>query len=340
MSGLLLAWRADSQDTANPMTSEQTDLFAGSPSQAAPVGPAPVGPEFAEVASRLPEGVRLGTSSWTFPGWAGIVYDRTVTQATLSEHGLAAYARHPLLTTVGVDRSYYRPIPAGTLRRYAEAVPPLFRFLLKGPRDVLFPSLGSAAGSTSANPSFLDADLAARSFVEPVVESLGGLVGPLVFQFPPLELRRLGGARAFLERLAGFLSGLPPGPLYAVELRNRELLGPEYRGGLGAAGATHCFNVHPSMPSLAEQRAAVGPVGARPLVVRWMLGHGLRYEAARDRYRPFNALVDPDPASREAIAELCREVVTRGSEAYVIVNNKAEGSSPLSVIRLAEELAG
>jgi hypothetical protein len=109
---------------------------------------------------------------------------------------------------------------------------------------------------------------------------------------------------------------------------------------LAATGAVHCFNVHPSVPSLARQRAAVGLEAARSPLVRWMLAHRLRYEAARDRYRPFDALVDPDPTSRTAIAQLCVGATDRGGDAFVIVNNKAEGSSPLSVVRLAEELAG
>ena len=40
----------------------------------APVLPMPVDPASAEVAARLPAEVRLGTSSWSFPGWTGLVY--------------------------------------------------------------------------------------------------------------------------------------------------------------------------------------------------------------------------------------------------------------------------
>jgi hypothetical protein len=32
----------------------------------------------------------LGTSSWTLPGWKGLVYDREATPARLSREGLAA----------------------------------------------------------------------------------------------------------------------------------------------------------------------------------------------------------------------------------------------------------
>ena len=64
-----------------------------------------------EVADALPRDVAFGTSSWTFPGWAGLVYPPGLSASALAREGLRHYARHPLLTTVGVDRSYYAPIP-------------------------------------------------------------------------------------------------------------------------------------------------------------------------------------------------------------------------------------
>ena len=39
--------------------------------------------------------------------------------------GLAAYARHPLFRTVGIDRSYYAPLGTRELAEYAAALPVL-----------------------------------------------------------------------------------------------------------------------------------------------------------------------------------------------------------------------
>ena len=58
-----------------------------------------------ELAAQLPEGLRLGTSSWTCPGWAGLVYRDTQSETQLSRKGLSAYAHHPLLRSVGTG--YY-----------------------------------------------------------------------------------------------------------------------------------------------------------------------------------------------------------------------------------------
>jgi len=73
--------------------------------------------------ARLPPTLRMGTSSWSFPGWAGIVYPRSVPASVLAREGLREYARRPLLRTVGIDRSYYAAVPPEDLQRYSDQVP-------------------------------------------------------------------------------------------------------------------------------------------------------------------------------------------------------------------------
>jgi hypothetical protein len=75
------------------------------------------------LAEKLPADVRFGTSSWSFPGWAGIVYSGERTTSALAREGLREYATHPLLRTVGIDRSYYAPIPVEDFRAYADQLP-------------------------------------------------------------------------------------------------------------------------------------------------------------------------------------------------------------------------
>ncbi len=301
----------------------------------AAVGPAVAPPELAEIASRIPPTVRLGTSSWSFPGWAGIVYDRDASASRLARDGLAAYARHPLLRTVGIDRTYYAPISAEVYRGYALAVPETFRFLAKACSDCTSP----ASRDGSANPKFLDAAWAGDAVVAPFVEGLGAKAGPLVFQFPPLG-EVAGEPERFAERLERFLAALPRGPMYAVEVRDRAVLGPGYAAALAETGAAHCLSVHPRMPDVATQVAASGrPRAEGPLVVRWMLHVGLSYDGARVRYAPFSRLVDEDFATRRALAAAIRARAAAGFESFVVANNKAEGSAPLTVFALAAAVA-
>ena len=97
-------------------------------------GPAPADPALQALADALPPRLYLGTSSWNFPGWAGLVWDAADHDAAvLSRQGLAAYARHPLLRTAGIDRSFYRPMTAAQYAEHAAQVPDGFRFVVKAP---------------------------------------------------------------------------------------------------------------------------------------------------------------------------------------------------------------
>lgn len=318
----------------------QLGLFPDEPKvDTAPVGPAPVSERATAVARHLPHDLRLGTSSWSFPGWEGIVYDRPTSQRTLARHGLSAYAEHPLLRTVGIDRTYYRPIPAEDFREYAESVPGDFRFLVKADRALTSVSDPESRGVRRPNLRFLDARYAADEVVGPMMDGLGDKAGPLLFQFSPMSVAEVGGTEAFLDKLHAFLAGLPRGPLYAVELRTPALLDDAYADLLEDVGAAHCYNVHPAMTPLDRQLGKVSPFYQPALVVRWMLHDGLRYEVAKDRYEPFDRIVDEDRVSRERIAVAVLDALVAERSAYVIVNNKAEGSAPHSVFRLAERIA-
>ena len=83
------------------------------------VAPAVADATLRRLADALPEDLRLGTSSWNFPGWRGLVYADDAPVKHLSRRGLAAYSQHPLLRTVGVDRTFYAPVPANELADYA-----------------------------------------------------------------------------------------------------------------------------------------------------------------------------------------------------------------------------
>lgn len=286
--------------------------------------------------------MRLGTSSWSFPGWAGIVYDRVGSPQELARVGLEPYARHPLLRAVGIDRTYYAPISREQFAAYAHVVPDAFRFLVKAHEQctlTTFPRLpryGEMQGLR--NPFFLDSAYATDMVVGPVIEGLGAKAGPLLFQFPPQSYATFGGTAGFAERLYTFLQALPRGPLYAVEIRNASLLSSVYADALVAAGACHCASVHPTMPDVRTQIARTARAAAPATVMRWMLGAGQGYEDARDRYQPFDRLVDPDVQTRDAIAGECVTAIRASRPAYIIINNKAEGSAPLSVFRLAEAI--
>ncbi|MEN8516584.1 DUF72 domain-containing protein [Burkholderia sp. RS02] len=313
------------------------------------VPPAPIAADVADVAAGLPPNVRLGTSSWYFPGWNGIVYDGDFAQTKLSREGLEAYGAHPLLKSVSLDRSFYGPLSVADYLRYAQQVPDDFRFVVKAPAAVTDAVVRGRRGEPSGpNPTFLDAQLATREFVQPCLEGLGRKAGVLVFQFSPLPDHLLAEPAALIDRLAAFFTALPPlppeadGPRYAIEIRDASLLTPRFIRALAALGVRYCVGLHARMPDPLRQAAALALLDGDapgPLIVRWSLHGGFKYEQAKAKYEPFDKLVDEDPATRSALAELAARYALAGQPVIITINNKAEGSAPLSCIALAREIA-
>jgi uncharacterized protein YecE (DUF72 family) len=313
----------------------QHDLFGGPPPEAEPVRAATPSAEVMEFAQRLPKNVHFGTSSWSFPGWVGIVYAQLYGVSLLARHGLAAYARHPLLNAVNLDSAFYRVPTAEQLAAYAADVPENFRFMVKAYAGLTALPDSSMALKRRVEPVFLDAGFATRQVVKPLVDGLGAKLGAILFQFSPLGPCYTRAPNAFVAALGEFLSALPAGPTYAVELRDPEILGSEYEGVLRATGAVHCSTVHSRMPRVDRQ---VSATVAGPLLIRWMLRAGDDYESAGARYAPFDRLQEPDKLNRDRIAAMIRNGLSAGRDVHVVAANNAEGSAPLTLLELAKTI--
>jgi uncharacterized protein YecE (DUF72 family) len=296
--------------------------------------------EAVELERRMPpaERLRLGCSSWSFPGWAGNVYpaNQRWSEQKLAKQGLALYAKHPLLRCVGLDRGYYAPIPPKDLEAYYQATPSTFQFLVKAPERVVSIQTGPRLAPES-NPDFLSAERAMVDWIEPCRDNLKEKLGCLLLQFPPQKTGPVGGGRGFLTRLHQFLEQLPTEIPLAIELRNPELFGPLYTEILKRLEIQHCLSVHPQAPHLESQ---IEFVQHQPhCFVRWMLHPQLgRYETAVSMFEPFNRLVKPDDDTLELLARFCQQRCEDALSTNVIVNNKAEGCSPLTVQRLARRM--
>ncbi|MES1942247.1 hypothetical protein T5B8_18503 [Salinisphaera sp. T5B8] len=313
------------------------------------VGAATPDAELERLAADLPQRLRLGTSSWHFPGWANRVWDRLYSEKQLSRTGLPAYARHPLFGAVSLDRSFYRPLGVDEYANYADQVPAGFRFVVKAPAQVTDALVRQTGGQgVAANPDFLDPELAWRQFVAPASAGLGDKLGALVFQISPLPGRLLTDIGPAIARLRVLLQAVRevesrvPEAVVAVEVRNPQWLTPAFVAALKAHGATYCLGLHPRMPSPDAQLPILRQLWPGPFVCRWNLNpsHGdYGYEAARERYAPFDQLVDPDPHTRDTLARVIAGTVDHGQPAFVTINNKAEGCAPESVRALAEAVA-
>ncbi|HET7868018.1 MAG TPA: DUF72 domain-containing protein [Burkholderiaceae bacterium] len=293
----------------------------------------------------LPARLRMGGSSWSYPGWNGLVWDGEYSEAKLAKDGLAAYARHPLFRSVCVDRAFYRALNTLQYARLAAQVPEDFRFVVKAPLAVTDATVRTENGrALQPNPLFLDTDTAIREFIQPALEGLGPKIGALVFQLSPLPLPLLADLRGVMTQLHAMLTALPslagtaPDGVVAVEVRDPEFLTPDFAAMLRNSGASFCLGLQAKMPPIERQLPMLRAMWPGPLVCRWNLNPvngAYGYDAAERRYAPFDTIVDPDPETREALARVNAGTVGAGHNAYVTISNQAEGCAPLTAQALA-----
>ncbi len=312
----------------------QLDLFGG----AGGVQPI-VDDEVVALRRRLPPRLYLGTCSWTFPGWSG-VWAGQPTQAELVRRGLHAYARHPLFSTVEIDRSYYGPLSSDELHDYATQLPPGFPVVSKlwneltTPVFADHPRWGARAGQR--NQRFLDPELG-QELLAPYRQgafSLHKHAGPFILSVPPLAPSLRSDPLAFCRGLERLLDALPEGR-YAVEVRNRELRVPRLGILLRDRGCALVLNWWSGLPDLAEQRRTAPRFAF--YVVRLMLPPNIAYDDRKAQMAPFDRVRDPQPAMRRHVVELLRDTLPE-IDVYVLANNKAEGSAPGTLRAIAEEL--
>ncbi|MES2945125.1 MAG: DUF72 domain-containing protein [Pseudomonadota bacterium] len=308
----------------------------------------PADPEHMVLAADMPRLARLGTSSWNYPGWKGLVWEGEHAENQLSRHGLAPYAQHALFRTVSLDRAFYRPLTVSQYAAYAAQVGDDFRFVVKAPALVTDATVrGEKGQAVQPNPAFFSAELAVQEFAQPALLGLGHKLGALVFQISPLPPALLGRLPELLQRLALMLQALPPmadlapDAVVAVEVRDPVWLTPEFAAVLRASKASYCLGLHAKMPPIEGQLPMLRALWPGPLVCRWNLHrmHGAYgYEDAAEAYEPYDKMVDPDLETRSLLAKVVNATTAAGFRAYVTVSNKAEGCAPLSVAALTKEI--
>ena len=288
--------------------------------------------------------VRFGTSTWTYEGWQGQVYNRQYAKSRFAQECLGEYAQYqyqgqPLFSTVGNDSTFYRPPTANQLRRYLNQIPEEFEMCFKVWEEITIPSYakqaryGAKAGQS--NPRFLDAQLFKDLVLAPYREAkFEPHTGPFIFEFQRHGL----SAEDFVGKLDRFFANLPKDFRYAVEIRNAGLLGPLYRDILAQHGIAHVYNHWSYMPPLAEQHKGMETFTAPFTVLRLLTPLKISYEAAKKRAEPYNRIVGELPEMRKDTVQLIRDAVADERRAYVLVNNRAEGNAPLTVQALVDLL--
>jgi uncharacterized protein YecE (DUF72 family) len=297
--------------------------------------------DFERLAARIPPLVRFGTSTWNYPGWRGLVYHRDYGPKGSAARMLEEYASFPLFRTVGVDSSYYGPPTEDVLRSYAEHLPSGFPCISKVWSQLTIHRFTRAQNEEKAgkvNPDFLNPDLFVEEIYQPYQRHFAANTGPFVFEFQTIAKSSGIGPEVFAARLDEFFSALPRDAQYAVEVRNDEFLTPMYFAVLREHSVAHVFSSWTRMPPLGHQLDLPGSVSGPFILARALLRPGRTYNEAVDAFAPYDRIREPNPKLRRDLARLVQQAVKMKIPAYLLVNNRAEGSAPLTIAAVAEML--
>ena len=184
---------------------------------------------------------------------------------------------------------------------------------------------GARAGRE--NEAFLNPLLFERAFAQ-LLERYRPQIAAFIFEFGTFSKEQYPSVEPFVEDLRGFLSQLPPGFRYAVEIRNREFLDVPYLDCLREFNVAHVYNSWTRMPELGQQIAFSETQTADFTVARALLRPGRSYEQAVKQFQPYERVQEPNEGARNALRELMERARRRGQLAFLFVNNRLEGNAP------------
>ena len=299
--------------------------------------------------------LRIGTCSWKFPSWHGLVYS-----APKGINYLEEYARR--YNTVEIDQWFWslfgqdkvklpRPTDAdvgrasadigrASVAEYRAAVPDDFRFTVKAPNSVTLTHFYKRAKADPlvANPYVFSPALF-QQFLS-LLAPLHDLLGPIMFQFEYLNRQKMPTQERFLALFEAFARQLPEAHQCAVETRNPKYLNRSFFEFLDRNGLSPVLLQGYWMPPIAdvyqEWQAAI--LQHEVIVIR-LLGPD-RKGIEKVTQKRWNQIVAPRDEELAQVVEIVQDLLAQGVNVYLNVNNHYEGSAPLTIERIERLIGG
>jgi len=269
---------------------------------------------------------RVGTCSWNYDSWVGLVYTKKCRTAA---QYLSEYSNK--YRTVEIDSWFYRLPDRNTVLDYVNRVDADFRFTCKIPNAISLTHVRTKKDGQgpSVNPGFLSSEL----FLEylQAAAPMSGQIDAHILEFEYLNRQKMKSLDHFLRALDSFLPSVPRDIPLAVETRNRNYLKPEYFQFLQENRLIHVFSEKLYMPHVYDVYDDFGDKLVDKTVIR-LLG-GDRKEIENKTRKKWNTIVEPRNELKK-IAGMTRDLCERGIHVTVNVNNHYEGSAPLTIDRL------
>jgi len=191
---------------------------------------------------QLSELLKIGTCSWKYPFWKGILYSEGIGSNYLSE-----YARY--YNTVEIDQWFWSlftgnkvvlPKPE-VVTDYMASVPSHFQFSIKVPNSITLTHYyrKDKNGSLKKNPFFLSNDIFSE-FLK-LLQSMKNHLGAFIFQFEYLNKQKMPNQITFQEQFSTFIKKCPKVFNYCLEIRNSNYLNEGYLHFLQSCHLSHVF---------------------------------------------------------------------------------------------------
>jgi uncharacterized protein YecE (DUF72 family) len=277
--------------------------------------------------------IKLGTCSWNYDSWIGLVYSHKRGRA--AEY-LEEYTEK--YSTAEIDSWFYKIPDPGEVQDYLDRTGDDFRFTCKVSREITLTHLrnrdGAGGSSLIPNPDFLSAELFGR-YLDAIREMLPRL-DAVMLEFEYLNRQKMASVQQFTGHLAGFLEKVDRSIPLAIETRNKNYLTEDYFKFLDEKRLIHVFSEKIYMPPVYEVYRQFRSSINTDIVIR-LLG-GDRAEIEKKTGEKWNRIVE-ERNDKEKIVDMAMDAVQRGLKVTINVNNHYEGSAPLTIAAFRELFA-
>ncbi len=282
--------------------------------------------------------LRIGTCSWKYDSWRGLVYSEKSKINYLQE-----YSEH--YNTVEIDQWFWSlfgqnkvalPSPK-TIDEYTESVPDDFRFSTKLPNSLSLTHFYREKKSDPLipNPYFLSKELFLQIYQ--LFKEFGSKLGPMMLQFEYLNKQKMSSQQEFLSGLKSFVIEVGETDNLAVEIRNPNYLNETFFEFLSEHKIIPVLLQGYYMPPITDVYKKYGSSINDKVMIR-LLGpdrKGIEEKSGGD----WNRILEPKDDEVRAIVDMMIDLLSREVDVYMNVNNHFEGSAPLTIDKIRELLA-
>jgi uncharacterized protein YecE (DUF72 family) len=249
--------------------------------------------------------ILLGTSSFTKEGWEKAFYPKGLAPREY----LAYYAtQYP---TVEIDSTFYSKPSSAVVNGWNARTPDNFVFAVKVPRAITHDKV-----LVACQPEM-------DEFIG-VMSLLGDKLGPMVLQFRYFNRSAFKSSDEFLARLVPFLKCLPRDKMFAVEIRNKNWLTPQFSDVLREHNVALVLQDQSWMPGYGELEWKFDPITADWTYIRW-LGDRNGIEQLTTTWD--KEVIDRSESMRNWV-DVCYRIQKRGVTIFAYANNHYSGFAP------------